>query len=178
MRFKPLNSIISGLLVLSIGVGLMFATQNGWFLLLGILIFSIGEMASSPKFTEYVGRIAPKDKVALYLGTSFLPLAGAHFLAGILTGSVYGKLADKVYLLKLEFVKRGFQVPEINDDFTSNDFYNLGGELMGMDQQQLTDFLWQAYDPNKVMYIFAGIGVATAVLLLLYDKLILKSKKG
>ena len=176
MRFKPLNSIISGLLVLSFGVGLMFATQNGWFLILGILVFSIGEMASSPKFTEYVGRIAPKDKVALYLGTSFLPIGFSHMIAGLLTGSVYGKLADKVFLLQQEVVKRGLDVPEIGESFTQNDYFNKAGELMGMNQSQLTDYLWQTYDPSQVMYIFAGIGIATAVLLLLYDKIILKSK--
>lgn len=176
MRFKPINSIISGLIVLSIGVGLMFSTQSGWFLLLGILIFSIGEMASSPKYTEYVGKIAPKDKVALYMGTSFLPIAASHQLAGLLSGSVYGKLADKVYLLQQEVTKRGLDIPEIEGEFTQNKYFERAGELMGMDQQQLTDYLWSTYNPSQVMYIFAGIGIATAVLLLLYDKLILKSK--
>lgn len=178
MRFKPLNSIISGLLILSFGVGLMFASQNGWFLLLGLFIFSIGEMASSPKFTEYVGKIAPPDKVALYLGTSFIPIGFSHIIAGLLTGSVYGKLADKVFLLQQEVAERGLDVPEIGEGFTQNDYFNRAGELMGMDQLQLTDYLWQTYDPSQVMYIFAGIGIATAVLLLLYDKLILKSKNN
>ena len=178
MRFKPINSIISGLIVLSIGVGLMFSTQNGWFLLFAILVFSIGEMASSPKYTEYVGKIAPKDKVALYMGTSFLPIAAAHQLTGILSGSVYGKLADKVYLLKQEVAVRGLDIPEIEGKFTQNKYFERAGELMGMDQQQLTDYLWQTHEPSQVMYIFAGIGIGTAVLLLLYDKLILKSKNN
>jgi dipeptide/tripeptide permease len=177
MRFKPLNSIISGLVVLSIGLGFMFATQNAWFLLLGILIFSIGEMASSPKFTEYVGRIASVDKTALYLGTSFLPLAAAHQLAGILSGSVYGKMADKVYLLQIEVERRGLQLPEISDTFTQNDYFNKAGEMTGMNQQELSDFLWTTYEPSRVLYIFVGIGLITAVLLLVYDKTVLKSNK-
>ena len=178
MRFKPINSIITGLIVLSIGVGLMFSSQNAWFLLFGLFIFSVGEMASSPKFTEYVGRIAPKDKVALYMGTSFLPIAAAHQLAGILSGSVYGKMADKVFLLKQEVAKRGLDIPDIEGNFTQNNYFDKAGELMGMNQQELTQFLWETYDPTKVMYIFAGIGFVTAVLLLLYDKLLLKSKNN
>ncbi|MCF6366481.1 MAG: MFS transporter [Bacteroidales bacterium] len=178
MRFKPINSIISGLVVVSIGVGLMFSTQNGWFLLFAILVFAIGEMASSPKYTEYVGKIAPKDKVALYMGTSFLPIAVAHQLAGILSGSVYGKLADKVFLIKQEVESRGLSIPEISGNFTQKDYYAKAEQLLGMNQQDLTQFLWDTYDPTKVMYIFAGIGIITAVLLLLYDKLILKSKNN
>ena len=177
MRFKPINSIISGLIVLSIGVGLMFSTQNGWFLLFAILVFAIGEMASSPKYTEYVGKIAPKDKVALYMGTSFLPIAAAHQLAGILSGSVYGKLADKVFLIRQEVEKRGLSIPKINGEFSQDQYYEKAEQLLGLNQQELTQFLWETYDPTKVMYIFAGIGLVTAVLLLFYDKLILKSKK-
>ena len=71
MRFRPLAAMMGGILVLAGGLGLMFSNQSGWLILLGILIFALGEMASSPKFTEYVGRIAPADKKALYMGTSF-----------------------------------------------------------------------------------------------------------
>jgi len=177
MRFKPLNSIIGGLIVLSIGLGLMFLTQNGWFILIGLLVFGLGEMASSPKFTEYVGRIAPEDKTALYLGTSFLPLAAGHQIAGLLSGSVYGKIADKVFLLKTEVASRGLKIPDISESFTQNDYFKKAGELMGMDQKQLTDFLWNTYEPSKVLYIYAGIGLVTALLLFIYDKTILKSKK-
>lgn len=57
MRFKPLSAMMGGILVLSGGLGLMFSNQSGWLILLGVLIFALGEMGSSPKFTEYVGRI-------------------------------------------------------------------------------------------------------------------------
>ena len=177
MRFKPLNAMIAGILVLSIGLGFMFAFQNGWFLILGIFIFSIGEMSSSPKFTEYVGRIAPSDKTALYMGTSFLPIAAAHQLSGFLAGNVYGTMADKFTLLKTEVLKRGLQIPTVTDKFTENDYFKKAGELFGMNQHQLTDFLWKTYHPERIWMIYSSIAVGTAVLLFLYDKLLLKSVK-
>jgi hypothetical protein len=177
MRFKPLNAMIGGILVLSVGLGLMFATQNGWFLILGIFIFGIGEMSSSPKFTEYVGRIAPADKTALYMGTSFLPIAAAHQLSGILVGNIYQPMADKFTLLKTEIAKRGLQIPEVTETFTQNDYFTKAGDLLGMNQSQLTDFLWTQYHPSKIWAIYAGIAVGTALLLFLYDKIILKSNK-
>ena len=65
MRYRPLTAMMGGILVVAGGLSLMFSNQNGWLILLGIFVFGLGEMASSPKFTEYIGRIAPDDKKAL-----------------------------------------------------------------------------------------------------------------
>jgi len=175
MRFKPLNAMMSGILVLAIGVGMMFAFQNSFFIILGVLIFSVGEMSSSPKFTEYVGSIAPADKKALYMGTSFLPIAAAHFLAGKLSGP-YNKVAGKLYLLKQEVAKRGLDIPEISDTFTKNNYLERAGELMNMTDAELTNFLWINYNPSKIWMLYAGIAISAVIALFIYDKFILKSK--
>ena len=70
-RYRPLQSMMTGIMILALGLMGMFLTMNPWIMLIGALIFAIGEMASSPKFNEYVGRIAPADKKALYMGTVF-----------------------------------------------------------------------------------------------------------
>ncbi|MBN2035869.1 MAG: MFS transporter [Chitinispirillaceae bacterium] len=185
MRFKPLNSIIGGLIVCSIGTGLSFATGNGWFVLLGILIFSFGEMASSPKTTEYIGRIAPKDKTALYMGCSFLPMAGGNFLTGFLSGPVYQALSDKVSLLQQEVAARNLDIPAIgstieggNALFTQNDYIHRAAELMHMSHSQLTQFLWDKYHPSKIWILFTAIGLGTAILLFLYDRYILGRQRN
>lgn len=176
MRFKPLNAIMGGIIVLSIGLGVMFVTQNGWFLILGMLIFSLGEMGSSPKFSEYVGRIAPSDKIGLYMGTSFLPIAAGHQLAGVLSGGIFERIADKYYLAGVELALKGFEVPEITKNFTQDMFFEQACTKLGMTANELTDFLWNTYNPTNILYIYSGIALGTVVLLFLYDKLLLKSK--
>jgi hypothetical protein len=176
MKLKPLNSMISGIFVCSIGLGLWFVTQNGMYLFLSIMIFSFGEMASSPKISEYIGRIAPKDKTALYMGTSFLPLAGGNFFAGILSGNVYSNMSDKISLLKTEVATRGLHIPEISDNFTQNDYIKQAAQSMGMNNHELTQYLWNTYHPSNIWMVFSGIGVFTAIMLFLYDRLLLKSK--
>jgi len=175
MRFKPLNAMIVGILVCTIGMTLTLMTQNGFFLILSIFIFAVGEMSSSPKTSEYIARIAPKDKIALYMGCSFLPYAGGNFFAGQISGGVYQNLSDKVTLLQRAVADKGFDIPAISETFTQNDYFNRAGELFGMDNQQLTDFLWQTYHPMKIWYVVFGVGILTVVLLWLYDKFILKS---
>jgi proton-dependent oligopeptide transporter, POT family len=173
MRFKPLAAMMGGILVLAGGLGLMFSSQSGWLILLGILVFALGEMASSPKFTEYVGRIAPADQKALYMGTSFLPIAAGHQLAGWLSGDVYEKIADKIYLIQLEVAKRGISIPEISEEFTKNDYVQMASQKLGMDAGQLNQFLWSSYHPSNIWMVYASVAVSAVVLLWLYDRFII-----
>lgn len=173
MRFRPLAAMMGGILVLAGGVGLMFASQSGWLILLGILVFSLGEMASSPKFIEYIGRIAPADKKALYMGTSFLPIAAGHQLAGWLSGDIYERISDKIFLIQKEVVHRGLQIPEISKQFTKNDFLKEAASQMNMSQEQLTSFIWQNYHPSNIWILFSGIAVSATILLWLYDRFII-----
>jgi POT family proton-dependent oligopeptide transporter len=177
MKFKPLNTMVTGILISSIGIGLWFVTLNPFYLFLSILIFGFGEMASSPKILEYIGRLAPDDKVALYMGCYFIPLAGGNFLAGILSGNVYGTMSDKVTLLKREVIARGLTIPEISDKFTQNDYIRKACELMGMTPQQLTRFLWDTYHPWRIWMVFSAIGLATVIALYVYSIIISRVKK-
>ena len=56
----------------------------------GILLFAIGEMISSPRIQEYITWIAPKERAGLYMGTNFLPMGLGGFLSGIIYTSLYG----------------------------------------------------------------------------------------
>lgn len=178
MRFRPLNAMMGGIVVLSVGLGMMFAFQSGWMILLGLLIFGLGEMGSSPKYTEYVGNIAPSDKKALYMGSSFLPIALGHQIAGFLSGAPYEKIADKLFLLKGEVVKRGLSIPEIVDgSYTKTDYFNEAAKQMNFSQKQLTDFLWNSYHPQSIWIIFSSVALSAVVLLFLYDRYIVPKKK-
>jgi dipeptide/tripeptide permease len=172
MRFRPLAAMMGGILVLAGGLSLMFSMQSGWLILLGVLIFGLGEMASSPKFTEYIGRIAPEDKKALYMGTSFLPVAAGHQLAGWLSGGIYERISDKYSLLAEEVTRRGISLPAISETFSKNDFWQEAASRMGMDSAQLSQWLWQNYHPWHIWYLFSGIALLAMVLLLFYDRFI------
>ncbi len=173
MRFRPLAAMMGGILVLAGGLGMMFSNQSGWLILLGILVFALGEMASSPKFTEYVGRIAPADKKALYMGTSFLPIAAGHQLAGWLSGDVYEKIADKIYLLQQEVAKRGISIPEISENFSKNEYVQMASEKLGMNGSELDSFLWANYHPSNIWILYSGVAVSAVILLWLYDRFVI-----
>lgn len=174
MKWKPLSSMISGFLVCGIGMSLTLLTNDPFFIIGAIFIFGVGEMAGSPKVTEYIGKIAPRDKVALYMGTSFLPVTLGNFLAGYISGGVYGKMSDKINLLQQEVAKRNLDIPEISDTFSQTDYYNRAADLMNMNHYELTQFLWENYQPNKIWIVLLGIGIGASFLLFLYDRLLIR----
>jgi dipeptide/tripeptide permease len=175
MKLRPLNAMVAGIFVSALGIGLSFMFQNGLFLFITILVFGLGEMASSPKITEYVGKIAPPDKTALYIGASFLPLAGGNFFAGWLSGGPFARISDKITLLQREVAARGIHLPEIGNNFSSNDYFQAAAERMQMSPDQLTDYLWRVYHPQDIWMVFTAIGVGTALMLWGYDKWVVKS---
>ncbi len=178
MRYRPLHSMMTGIMILGGGLLLMFLTQNPWVMLVGVLIFAIGEMASSPKFNEYVGRIAPPDKKALYMGTVFLAIAIGHFLAGWVSGKPFEVLADKYYLLAKAVEQKGFTIQPISGQFSQTQYFERAQELFGMDGPELTKYLWDTYNPSSVWFLFTGIAVTASLLLLLYDRFILKGQEN
>ena len=63
----------------------MAVTGNNNLVFLGIFLFAIGEMISSPRIQEYIMWIAPKEKAGLYMGTNFLATFIGATLSGIYT---------------------------------------------------------------------------------------------
>jgi MFS family permease len=174
MKMKPIHSMITGIMILGGGLLLMFFTQNPWLVILGVLIFAIGEMASSPKYTEYVGRIAPADKKALYMGTSFLPIAIGHFAAGWISGRPFEVIADKYFLLSKALADKGLALSP--EGLTQNEFFSKAQSMMNMNSTQLDQYLWNTYHPSNIWILFTGIAVFGSVLLFLYDRFILSRK--
>ena len=92
-RFPAFTTMVVGTLVAGIGIALGGWATGGWFVVVAIVIFAFGEMAASPKSQEYIGRIAPPDKVALFMGYYFVAIALGNLFGGIISGLGYQKLA-------------------------------------------------------------------------------------
>ncbi|MBU8920315.1 MAG: MFS transporter [Bacteroidales bacterium] len=84
-NFKPLPSMVGGILIGSAGFLFLAFSQHAWIFILGIAIFSIGEMTCHPKYYSYIGLVAPQDKKATYMGYAFL-----YGVIGSLVGSNVG----------------------------------------------------------------------------------------
>lgn len=93
---KALPTMITGIALGTLGMGILAISTHAWVFMAGIIIFSIGEMTAHPKFISYIGLIAPADKKALYLGYSFLYGVIGSGVGGILGAFLYVRFVDNM----------------------------------------------------------------------------------
>jgi len=92
-RMRPLPSFMIGLAVAAVGLGILGAARvmsPGW-VFLGIFLFAVGEMITSPRIQEYITWIAPKEKAGLYMGSNFLAVMIGGFTSGLVYTTIYGR---------------------------------------------------------------------------------------
>ncbi len=95
-KFKAIPTFLSGLVVAAVGfifLALARTSMPSW-VFLGIFLFAVGEMISSPRIQEYITWIAPKEKAGLYMGSNFLAIGLGGALSGVTYTSLYGYFSD------------------------------------------------------------------------------------
>ncbi|MDO9257279.1 MAG: MFS transporter [Bacteroidales bacterium] len=96
-KTPALPTMIAGIALGTIGMAILSISTYAWVFIVGIIIFSIGEMTAHPKFISYVGLIAPADKKALYQGYAFLYGVIGSGIGGILGATLYVHFVDKLH---------------------------------------------------------------------------------
>ncbi len=95
-RMRALPSFMVGLVVAAIGLVVIGLARGGApaLVFLGIFLFAIGEMITSPRIQEYITWIAPKEKAGLYMGSNFLAVMIGGVSSGLVYTSLYGRCND------------------------------------------------------------------------------------
>jgi len=168
-RMRRVHSILIGVTVASVGLVLAGFTTSGFFCIMGILVFSVGEMLSSPKMNEYLGVIAPEGQKGLYMGYANVPLAVGWGYGSLYGGRVYDTLGDKANLA-MRYLESKYQIVDV----ARTEAFDRLVQVTGLTPQGATDLLWNAYDPYKLWYQFAAIGMASAIGMFFYSRWIRK----
>jgi len=177
LKMRHVSAMITGFIIAAIGIGITFYTGNGLYTIIGIVIFAIGEMMTNPTFSSFIALISPKGKEALYMGTYFVPVFVGNFLTTFVSGNLYQAWSDKLSLLQMEMSKRAIDMPEISKGFTKNNYFTVASEKLGMTKNEMTQMIWDSYQPNKIWYVIVGIGVVTVLALFIYDRLIVRPRE-
>ena len=168
-RMKATNSMALGTFLASAAL-LIFANFNwAWLIVIGIAIFSVGEMLSAPKSSEYIGNIAAPDKKAMYLGFSQLPLGIGWTLESYIGPTLYGEFASKEQISRAALADQGLTVDDIAAIPIGEAFVALT-ELRDMPAHLLTAELYANNNIGVLWYLMASVGLATAVGLFYYGR--------
>ncbi len=161
--FRHISSMIVGMFIACGGLIIAGSASTGWFCVVGIFVFAIGEMICSPKFSEYIGLMAPPEKKALYMGYSNIPFAIGWAGANFIGGPVYQRTSDKIALA------RDYLISQLGADATAVGEMTRGQvmpalvQALNSSERAVTQLLWTEYNPQYFFYGCIGIGLMSTL---------------
>ena len=124
-KVPALTAITVGTLLTALGWIVLIFMPTGLGAVLTLIVIALGEIIQSPRYYEYISRLAPSGQQGTYMGFAFLPLG-----IGSLIGGKFGGYLIHYY-----------------------------GEVR--------------HEPAGMWWVIVGVGVLTAVLLWVYDKVLM-----
>lgn len=123
-KIPPFTAVILGTLVTSVAWIILALQPTVWGAIFSLFVLALGEITQSPRYYEYISRLAPPDQQGTYMGFAFLPIG-----IGSLIGGWFGGTLLHVF-----------------------------GEVR--------------HEPALIWWTVTAVGVATAVLLWVYDRFV------
>ena len=96
----------------------------------------------------------------------------------LISGNLYQKWSDKLSLLQTEMTNRNIEMPEVNENFSKNEYFALAEQKLNMSHWEMTKMLWDNYNPNKLWYVIVTFSLITIIALAIYDKLVIKPREA
>jgi MFS family permease len=168
-KLRAINSMLIGTLLSTGALLLIGGFDWPWMIVIAIILFSMGEMLSSPKFLEFLGNIAPNQKKAMYLGFSQFALGIGWTLEGFLGPLWYDRWASKERFSRELLAERGM-APASVDQIPQGEAFLKLVEYSGETPAYLTQQLYQANNIGMVWYVMAIVGVLSAVGIYAYGR--------
>lgn len=71
-------------------------------------------------------------------------------------------------------LSKNIDVSQVHLPFSKNEYFALAEQKLNMSHWEMTDMLWNTYDPNKIWYVIVGIGIFSIISLSIYDRLVVR----
>src|SRR6516165_8500525 len=124
-KVPALTAITAGTVLTALGWIVLIFLPTGLGAVLTLIVIALGEITQSPRYYEYISRLAPSGQQGTYMGFAFLPLGIGSLIGGKFGGYLIHYFGE---------VKR---------------------------------------EPSGMWWVIVGVGVLTAILLWVYDKVLM-----
>ncbi len=71
-------------------------------------------------------------------------------------------------------LSKNIDISNVHLPFSKNEYFSLAEQKLQMTHWEMTDILWNTYDPNKIWYVIVGIGIFSIISLSIYDRLVVR----
>ena len=170
-KVRSTVAMIIGIVISAAAIAGFALSQDGWWVIAMIALFSLGEMSASPTKMRYVANIAPPGRKGLYLGYVNATVGIGWTIGSLISGAMYQRAGDKVVLA------RRYLVDELGRDATEianlpkDDVMGALGSALGQNASATTDLLWRTYEPGQVWIWFAVVGIVSMIGLGIFDQI-------
>ncbi len=166
-KLRATSSMVIGTLLAVVAMLVLARSEAGLWCALAILVFSVGEMLSSPKSSEYIANLAPPRRVAMYLGFSQIPLAIGWSLEGKLGPLLYDRWASKERFAREALAVQGWSGQRLASVPEGDAFARLVSSS-GRTAEAWTQQLYAEHAVGRVWLCMAAVGLLSALGLLGY----------
>ncbi len=174
----PLRSILIGILIACAGTLCVGFSSSVWLVVGAVMIFSVGEMCSSPKKMEYLASLAKPGEQGLFMGYANVPLAIGWFAGSLVGGWFYETFGDRTNLARAHLIEHFDIDPMTASAVMKDDVLGVLAGVMQRTEPETTKFLWDTYNPGQMWVLFAGIGMVSLVGLAIYDSVLRRIDAG
>jgi predicted MFS family arabinose efflux permease len=123
-KIPAFRAITIGTLITALSWLILASHPSVWAAVVSLFVLAIGEMIQSPRYYEYISRLAPPGQQGTYMGFAFLPIGIGSLIGGW-----------------------------------------FGGKMMH-------HFGEVTHQPERAWWVITSVGVATALLLWIYDRMV------
>jgi len=127
-KIPAFRAVILGTLITSVSWLILAFRPTVWRAVLSLFVLALGEIIQSPRYYEYISRLAPPGQQGTYMGFAFLPIGIGSLIGGWFGGSLLHHYGEVVH------------------------------------------------QPQRMWWAVAAVGMVTAVLLWVYDKIVTRKK--
>jgi dipeptide/tripeptide permease len=96
-KIPAFRAITIGTLISALGWLIVAARPTIWAVVLSIFVVALGEIVLSPRYYEYVSRLAPPGQQGTYMGFAFVPVGIGSLVGGWLGGRLMHHYGEVVH---------------------------------------------------------------------------------
>ena len=96
-RIPAFRAMTLGILISSFSWLVLVLHASTGFVIAALFILALGEITQSPRYYEYVSRLAPPGQQGTYMGYAFLPIAIGYLIGGKLGGYLVHYFGDVLH---------------------------------------------------------------------------------
>jgi len=166
-RISIFSSLIIGLVLVTLGISLSGISHFGSIAVIGMVVYTFGEMISNPKIIEFMSKQGDEKYRSMYMGMINISFGIGLGGGSILGGYLYKHFGEKAGLA-LRYAQENY--PFLSQNLNHSNGLDFLITQTGLTHKQITELLFNHYHPQVFWIPFAIIGCVAIAFLIIYKK--------